>query len=47
MSESNKNNNSGTQKPKSTFDHGDYQRRSDSNDRTTSTGQKPAPGHKK
>ena len=49
MPESNKNNNNGSQRPmeRPSFDHGDLQKRNDSNGRTTTTSQKPAPGHKK
>ena len=49
MPESNKNNNNGSQRPieRPTLDHGDFQKRNNSNGRTTTTDQKPAPGHKK
>lgn len=50
MSENNRNNNNnGNQKPveRPVFEHGGYQERSNPNNRTTTTSQKPAPGHRK
>ncbi len=49
MAENNGNNSNRNQKPaeRPVFEHGGYHERSHPDNRTTTTSQKPAPGHKR